>query len=97
MFREADRLDMISPSGVKIDLERKSIKQDDPAEQIRQVKSNLKRFREERSLYNDVADGPFCDDETFFRIPRAYAIYNRYLKLWQKIASNFSIQFDYGK
>jgi len=98
MFREADRLDMISPSGVQIDLERKqtidsSIDPDDPAEQIRQVKSNLKRFEEERLLYNNEIDGPFCDDKNFFRIPQAYAIYNRYLKQWQKLSTKWSIQF----
>ncbi len=93
MFREADRLDMISPSGVMIDLMQKqkdnsALDPDDLAEQIVQVRSNLKRFMEERFLYDDEIDGPFFDDITFFRIPQAYAIYNRYISQWQKIASS---------
>ncbi len=102
MLREADRLDMISPSGVLIDLQRKQGNSSAPypdniTEQVAQVQSNLQWFREERLLYNDRSDGPFCDASTFFRISQAYAIYERYLHHWRKTASDLGIPFDYGK
>lgn len=78
-FREADRLWMITREGILTDLKRKDKSPDDLAAYSRQLESNIRRFREERSLYRPMEpfEGPFCDDETFFRTKAGYAIYRR--------------------
>lgn len=91
MLHEADRLDMLCPTGVLTDLQRKqkensSLNPDDPREQLTQAKKNLSRFKEERELYDDNTDEPFCDSETFIRTPQAYTIYKRYLTYWNQSA-----------
>ena len=50
-----------------------------PQSYWKQLESNIERFREERSLYRPVEgiEGPFCDDETFFRTKTGYGIFHR--------------------
>jgi hypothetical protein len=78
-FREADRLWMITHEGIVTDLKRKNKRPDAPGAYSKQLASNIRRFREERSLYRliELVEGPFCDDETFFRTKAGYAIYRR--------------------
>ncbi len=76
-FREADRLWMLSPDGLKTDLMRKGIKMPSDVEIIRQFEHNLNRFKDERNLY-DPSDGPFMDSETFFRTQEGREICQQY-------------------
>ncbi|MFQ5638206.1 MAG: hypothetical protein ACE5IR_09465 [bacterium] len=81
-FREADRLWMLSNEGFRCDLERdagitaKSTQTETLA--INRLNHILKRFKEERKLYNSN-DGPFLDDDLFFRTKSGYHIYLKYL------------------
>jgi len=86
-FREADRLWMVTPAGVRSDLARKQKKDstvdpDDPNEQLAQAGHNIERFKEERTIYDASADGPFQDTLTFFRTQEGFSIYKRYLGQW---------------
>jgi len=86
-FREADRLWMVTPAGVRSDLVRKPKKDpfvdpDDPDAQLAQVKHSIERFKEERTIYDKNVDGPFQDDQTFFRTEEGFSIYRRYLSEW---------------
>jgi hypothetical protein len=78
-FRESDRLWMITHDGILADLKRKDKRADDLAAYGAQLDWNLDRFCEERSLYRPLepTEGPFCDDETFFRTKTGYALYRR--------------------
>jgi hypothetical protein len=77
-FREADRLWMITDEGIRADLERKDILIT-PDTCLRQLESNVSRFKEERLLYRDIenAEGPFHDAETFFRTKAGFNIFRR--------------------
>jgi hypothetical protein len=77
-FREADRLWMVTDEGIRADLERKGILVT-PDACLRQLESNVSRFKEERLLYRDVeaAEGPFHDAETFFRTKTGFNIFRR--------------------
>jgi len=81
-FREADRLWMITEEGILADLRRKGKDLNDPALYLAQLNSNVERFKDERSLYRPIesTEGPFCDDETFFRTKGGYKIFLRLLK-----------------
>jgi hypothetical protein len=76
-FREADRLWMITHEGIVTDLKRKDKSPDDLGAYSKQLASNIRRFREERALYHgkETIEGPFKDDETFFRTDTGYCIY----------------------
>jgi len=78
-FREADRLWMITHEGICADLARKKRDISDPDAYRRQLDANIDRFREERSLYRPLepTEGPFCDDQTFFRTRTGCTICNR--------------------
>jgi len=79
-FREADRLWMLTEEGIRADLERGEEKNvNDDAACGEQLEFNMRRFREERALYRSVesTEGPFCDNETFFRTQAGHAIYRR--------------------
>lgn len=82
-FREADRLWMLTPEGIRVDLVRKNKNPDDPRLCREQLEKNVRRFREERCLYHasEPTEGPFCDDETFFRTRKGHAIFRRLYKL----------------
>lgn len=88
-FREADRLWMLTHEGILADLARKEKNANDPEAYHKQLKSNIERFREERSLYRPIepSEGPFCDDETFFRTRIGHRIYNRLYDEGEKRAS----------
>ena len=44
-----------------------------------QLEKNIRRFREERVLYYpyEPYEGPFCDNQTFFRTATGYAMYKQ--------------------
>ena len=81
-FREADRLWMLSDLGFSYDIERdvsKSGIRDDIGElAAKRLDHVQQRYREERRLYSSE-QGPFQDEELFFRTKAGYRIYQRYL------------------
>lgn len=85
---------MVSPAGVRADLVRKHKTDphadlDDPEAQLRQLKDNIKRFKQERKLY-ESSEGPFhC--ETFIRTEQGKALYERYLEGWQHFAKEHDL------
>lgn len=87
-FREADRLWMVTPEGIQVDLVRNDRDPSDPAACLEQLHKNVARFKKERSLYPDEdTEGPFFDDETFFRTDGGGRLFNRLLgeaqELWK--------------
>ena len=78
-FREADRLWMLTPAGVKADLVRSGIHRPNHGECIKQVENNLKSYRKERDLYCSSSE-KFHDDCTFFRTSTGY---HRFIELYQ--------------
>ena len=72
-FREADRLWMITIRGVYVDIEREAKSLEDPELFRKQLEANLERFRDERKLYSE-SDGPFQDEEMFFRTAGGYTL-----------------------
>lgn len=84
-FREADRLWMVTPPGVRSDLVRKqekdpAVNPDDADAQRAQARHSKARFEKERTIY-DADDGPF-KEPTFFRTEEGFVIYTRYLAHW---------------
>ena len=81
-FREADRLWMVTPEGIRADLVRKQKDADDCQACLHQLESNVQRFRDERDLYRSIesTEGPFCDNKTFFRTRTGHAISQRLVK-----------------
>jgi hypothetical protein len=77
-FREADRLWMLTPQGLRGDLARKGIAAPTDGDMARQAEANLESFRQERGLYGP-GDGTFRDGDTFFRTRSGHALY---LRLW---------------
>ena len=78
-FREADRLWMITIRGVYVDLEREGKSLEDLELFRTQRDANLERYRDERKLYSE-SDGPFQDDEMFFRAGGGYALFKSLLR-----------------
>lgn len=76
-FREADRLWMLSPLGIKADLQRNHIKNPNAKQRQKQINHNYSRFKDERNLY-EPGDGPFIDSETFIRTKKGGEICKRY-------------------
>lgn len=80
-FREADRLWMQSPAGVRADLVREGNESPTPQECLARANQNLDSYRAERALY--PPDEPFCDAEHLFRTPAGYALFVAYRKYWK--------------
>ncbi len=82
-FREADRLWMLSEEGFNCDLQRDMEKiskvSDNEALASNRLKHIIKRFQEERELY-DSNDESFQNDRLFFRTKSGYQIYLNYLQ-----------------
>jgi hypothetical protein len=82
-FREADRLWMLSEVGFFHDIQRDASKTGKQGEinQLAAYRLNhvLERYREERKLYSSE-QGPFQDNDLFFRTKAGYRIYCRYLE-----------------
>ena len=78
-FREADRLWMVHPLGIRTDLRRKARDPDDCQACLKQLEDNIERFRQERMLYRgmEANEGPFCDEETFFRTSGGHKLFAR--------------------
>ena len=78
-FREADRLWMVTPEGIRADLIRKNKDVRNSEACLRQLESNVQRFKDERTLYSSIesTEGPFCDDETLFRTGTGHAMFQR--------------------
>lgn len=82
-FREADRLWMLSDEGFACDLRRdkqgKNENADDHVLASKRLEHIMKRYREERNLYSND-DGPFQNENLFFRTTAGYRIFLRYIQ-----------------
>lgn len=83
-FREADRLWMQAPAGVRADLARKKKNSPTPQDCLTQANNNLTSFRKERSLY--PVGETFQDQDTFFRTETGFTIFKRYRLYWDNFA-----------
>lgn len=96
-FREADRLWMLSDEGFECDLQRdmKNISKISDNEELasKRLKHIIRRFQEERELYNSNNDESFQHDKLFFRTKSGYQIYLKYLHERKK---QYSIGELYG-
>lgn len=83
VFREADRLWMLSDEGFAYDLQQdtRGIKalMDVSLLASKRLKHVMRRFQEERKLYS-ADDGRFQDNSLFFRTSAGYSIYHRYIR-----------------
>ncbi|MBF0479240.1 MAG: FAD-dependent oxidoreductase [Candidatus Omnitrophica bacterium] len=106
IFREADRLWMLSYEGLIKDLMDSLLKGDNPLSVEKQLVNNIAVFSDERKSYDATGKdyGNFKGD-TFIRTDTGYKIYKDFIQAWQKIIKDhaalvkaFKIQrFDFNR
>ena len=79
--READRLWMQAPLGVRADLARAGVVEPTHQECVEQANKNLGSYRHERGLYDSGSEA-FIDNDTFFRTRSGHQIFVRYRSRW---------------
>jgi len=83
-FREADRLWMQDPRGVRADLTRKGNNYPTRQERVRQSQDNVESFRAERArVYPEFPRSHFIDEETLFRTRTGHRIFQRLRTYWE--------------
>lgn len=82
-FREADRLWMQDPCGVRADLARNGNNYPSREDLVVQARDNVESFREERAkAYATLPLTDFIDNETIFRTKTGHGIFQRLRTYW---------------